>query len=139
MLAFFLAGTEALGLQAGTETLEVQGGCGESKDPWPECAKPSKKFEHIMNTQPDKQWPEAGGYCGAWSTQRAAMESELAPAWEVVHSPGVFIRSDIHASLPCIAPRTCFVENRGLISVSLPRFPTRRNTYVSQTSKLSKS
>ena len=74
MLAFFLAGTEALGLQAGTETLEVQGGCGESKDPWPECAKPTKKFEHIMNTQPGKQWPEAGGYCGAWSTQRAAME-----------------------------------------------------------------
>ena len=72
MLVFVLASTEAFGLQAGTE--KVQGGCGESKDPWPECAKPTKKFEHIMNTQPGKQWPEAGGYCGAWSTQRAAME-----------------------------------------------------------------
>ena len=56
MLVFVLASTEAFGLQAGTE--KVQGGCGESKDPWPECAKPTKKFEHIMNTQPVYRWDD---------------------------------------------------------------------------------
>lgn len=39
----------------------------------PECNKPNKKFEQIMNTQPGYQWGDAGGYCGSFSTQRAAM------------------------------------------------------------------
>lgn len=39
----------------------------------PECSKPSKKYEQIMNTQPGYQWNDAGGYCGSFATQRAAM------------------------------------------------------------------
>jgi hypothetical protein len=39
----------------------------------PECNKPSKKYEQIMNTQPGYQWNDAGGYCGSFATQRAAM------------------------------------------------------------------
>lgn len=39
----------------------------------PECRKPSKQFERIMNTQPGYQWNDAGGYCGSFATQRAAM------------------------------------------------------------------
>jgi len=37
------------------------------------CAKPTKKYEQILNTQPGYQWDDAGGYCGSWSIQRAAM------------------------------------------------------------------
>jgi len=39
----------------------------------PECNKPSKKYEQIANTQPGYQWNDAGGYCGSFATQRAAM------------------------------------------------------------------
>jgi len=39
----------------------------------PECEKPNKKYENIMNTQPGYQWNDAGGYCGSFATQRAAM------------------------------------------------------------------
>ena len=39
----------------------------------PECKKPWKKHERIMNTQPGYQWGDAGGYCGSFATQRAAM------------------------------------------------------------------
>jgi hypothetical protein len=39
----------------------------------PECKKPSKMHEQIQNTQPGYQWGDAGGYCGSFSTQRAAM------------------------------------------------------------------
>lgn len=39
----------------------------------PECYKPNKKYEQIMNTQPGYQWNDAGGYCGSFATQRAAM------------------------------------------------------------------
>jgi len=39
----------------------------------PECIKPKKKYERIMNTQPGYQWGDAGGYCGSFATQRAAM------------------------------------------------------------------
>ena len=38
-----------------------------------ECRKPTRKFERISSTQPGYQWFEAGGYCGAWSIQRAVM------------------------------------------------------------------
>jgi hypothetical protein len=39
----------------------------------PECKKPNKKFEQIQNTMPGYQWGDAGGYCGSFATQRAAM------------------------------------------------------------------
>ncbi|CAJ1328223.1 unnamed protein product, partial [Effrenium voratum] len=39
----------------------------------PECSKPVRKFERIATTQPGFQWDDAGGYCGSWSIQRAAM------------------------------------------------------------------
>jgi len=39
----------------------------------PECQKPHKQYEQIMNTQPGYQWNDAGGYCGSFATQRAAM------------------------------------------------------------------
>ena len=42
--------------------------CGD-----PECVKPKKAYERIMNTQPGYQWGDAGGYCGSFATQRAAM------------------------------------------------------------------
>ena len=38
-----------------------------------ECRKPTRKFERISITQPGYQWMDAGGYCGAWSIQRAVM------------------------------------------------------------------
>jgi len=37
------------------------------------CVKPSKQYERILNSQPGYQWNDAGGYCGSWSIQRAAM------------------------------------------------------------------
>jgi len=37
------------------------------------CTKPTKKYEMILNTKPGQQWNDAGGYCGSWSIQRAAM------------------------------------------------------------------
>jgi len=39
----------------------------------PECTKPNKQHEIIQNTQPGYQWNDAGGYCGSFATQRAAM------------------------------------------------------------------
>jgi hypothetical protein len=39
----------------------------------PECKKPAKVNEQIMATQPGYQWGDAGGYCGSFATQRAAM------------------------------------------------------------------
>jgi len=39
-----------------------------------ECRKPKDmKHELLLNTQPGVQWMRFGGYCGAWSIQRAAM------------------------------------------------------------------
>jgi hypothetical protein len=35
--------------------------------------KPTKKYERILKTPPGFQWDDAGGYCGSWSIQRAAM------------------------------------------------------------------
>jgi len=39
----------------------------------PECKKPAKRYEQIANTQPGYQWGDAGGFCGSFATQRAAM------------------------------------------------------------------
>lgn len=38
-----------------------------------ECRKPTKMYQRILNAQPGVQWMDHGGYCGAWSVQRAAM------------------------------------------------------------------
>lgn len=37
------------------------------------CEYTPMKYERIMDTQPGFQWNNAGGYCGSWSIQRAAM------------------------------------------------------------------
>lgn len=34
---------------------------------------PSRKYQKILPMQPGIQWNQHGGYCGAWSVQRAAM------------------------------------------------------------------
>jgi len=39
----------------------------------PECKKPAKKFERLLDAQPGIQWMDHGGYCGSWSIQRAAL------------------------------------------------------------------
>merc|ERR1719277_1380437 len=39
----------------------------------PSCEKPLHKYENILSVQPGFQWNWHGGYCGAWSVQRAAM------------------------------------------------------------------
>mmetsp|Transcript_19448 Transcript_19448/g.41783 ORF Transcript_19448/g.41783 Transcript_19448/m.41783 type:complete len:365 (+) Transcript_19448:181-1275(+) len=39
----------------------------------PECKKPSKKYEQILETKPGIQWMDHGGYCGSWSIQRIAL------------------------------------------------------------------
>lgn len=39
----------------------------------PECRKPTKRFERLLDSQPGVQWMDHGGYCGAWSIQRAAL------------------------------------------------------------------
>jgi hypothetical protein len=38
-----------------------------------ECSKPAKRFERLLPAQPGIQWMDHGGYCGAWSIQRAAL------------------------------------------------------------------
>ena len=38
-----------------------------------ECVKQEMKYEKIMPSQPGYQWNDAGGYCGSWATQRAAL------------------------------------------------------------------
>uniref|UniRef100_A0A7S1A8D9 Peptidase C1A papain C-terminal domain-containing protein n=1 Tax=Noctiluca scintillans TaxID=2966 RepID=A0A7S1A8D9_NOCSC len=38
-----------------------------------ECQKPERTYERVMGTQPGVQWDDAGGYCGSWSIQRAAL------------------------------------------------------------------
>jgi hypothetical protein len=37
------------------------------------CAKPRKQYERILHDKPGLQWNDAGGYCGSWSIQRAAL------------------------------------------------------------------
>lgn len=37
------------------------------------CIKPKLNYETILDGQPGYQWNDAGGYCGSWSTQRAAL------------------------------------------------------------------
>lgn len=37
------------------------------------CDNPNMKYERVSVTQPGYQWDDAGGYCGSWSIQRAAM------------------------------------------------------------------
>ena len=37
------------------------------------CEKPKMKYERIADIQPGTQWMDAGGYCGSWATQRAAL------------------------------------------------------------------
>mmetsp|Transcript_38461 Transcript_38461/g.120057 ORF Transcript_38461/g.120057 Transcript_38461/m.120057 type:complete len:356 (-) Transcript_38461:68-1135(-) len=48
---------------------------GDAKWPCfaPECRKPAKSFERLLDAQPGVQWMDHGGYCGSWSIQRAAM------------------------------------------------------------------
>jgi len=49
---------------------------GNISFPWcfaKECKKPTKSHQMILNAQPGLQWMDDGGYCGAWSIQRAAM------------------------------------------------------------------
>jgi len=57
--------------------LESQWDSGASNVTFPclasECRKPVKKYERLLNTQPGVQWMDHGGYCGAWSIQRATM------------------------------------------------------------------
>jgi len=38
-----------------------------------ECHEPTKKYKRLLNAQPGIQWMDHGGYCGAWSIQRATM------------------------------------------------------------------
>jgi len=37
------------------------------------CAQPSRKYTKKLPMQPGVQWMDHGGYCGAWSVQRAAL------------------------------------------------------------------
>lgn len=37
------------------------------------CEAPPHKYQRVIPTQPGIQWDQHGGYCGAWSVQRAAM------------------------------------------------------------------
>ena len=37
------------------------------------CEKNAMKYERIADVQPGYQWNDAGGYCGSWATQRAAL------------------------------------------------------------------
>ena len=37
------------------------------------CAKPSMKYERVVNSQPGFQWIDNGGYCGSWAIQRATL------------------------------------------------------------------
>mmetsp|Transcript_78167 Transcript_78167/g.203702 ORF Transcript_78167/g.203702 Transcript_78167/m.203702 type:complete len:358 (+) Transcript_78167:86-1159(+) len=39
----------------------------------PGCEKPLRKYQNILDVKPGVQWFAHGGYCGAWSIQRAAM------------------------------------------------------------------
>merc|ERR1719401_352197 len=37
------------------------------------CTTPPHKYANILPVQPGVQWMQHGGYCGAWSVQRAAL------------------------------------------------------------------
>lgn len=37
------------------------------------CEQPSRKYTKMLPLQPGVQWDQHGGYCGAWSVQRAAL------------------------------------------------------------------
>lgn len=37
------------------------------------CDRQVLKYERIQDIQPGYQWDDAGGYCGSWATQRAAL------------------------------------------------------------------
>lgn len=37
------------------------------------CQQPGRKYTKMLPTQPGIQWMQHGGYCGAWSVQRAAL------------------------------------------------------------------
>jgi len=37
------------------------------------CEQPSRQYSKILPLQPGVQWDQHGGYCGAWSVQRAAL------------------------------------------------------------------
>jgi len=37
------------------------------------CDAHGLKYERVMPSQPGYQWDDAGGYCGSWATQRAAL------------------------------------------------------------------
>jgi hypothetical protein len=37
------------------------------------CDKPNMTYERVADIQPGYQWNDAGGYCGAWATQRAVL------------------------------------------------------------------
>lgn len=39
----------------------------------PNGLQPSRKYQKLLPMQPGIQWNQHGGYCGAWSVQRAAM------------------------------------------------------------------
>eukprot|EP00930_Biecheleria_cincta_P035313 TRINITY_DN24292_c0_g1_i1.p1 TRINITY_DN24292_c0_g1~~TRINITY_DN24292_c0_g1_i1.p1 ORF type:complete len:364 (-),score=47.56 TRINITY_DN24292_c0_g1_i1:167-1258(-) len=37
------------------------------------CQQPTRKYTKMLSMQPGVQWMQHGGYCGAWSVQRAAL------------------------------------------------------------------
>lgn len=37
------------------------------------CERPALAYEWVADVQPGYQWGDAGGYCGSWATQRAAL------------------------------------------------------------------
>ena len=37
------------------------------------CDPPDLPYSRVMASQPGYQWNDAGGYCGAWATQRAVL------------------------------------------------------------------
>ena len=62
LVALLLVGsTAALPLAVPERTLCANG----------QCDKLDMKYERIVPVQPGIQWPDAGGYCGSWASQRA--------------------------------------------------------------------
>merc|ERR1719502_1542448 len=37
------------------------------------CNQSTAKYQRVLDVQPGFQWDDAGGYCGSWATQRAAL------------------------------------------------------------------
>jgi hypothetical protein len=62
-LLAFVTSTSAMPLRQ-TESTLCAGGM---------CEKLDMKYERIVPVQPGFQWPDAGGYCGSWASQRAML------------------------------------------------------------------